>query len=54
MKPVALITGGQQGIGLGIAEALVEAGFAIALASYIKSDDVRCIPHLSTHHIRRV
>lgn len=33
MKPVALITGGQQGIGLGIAEALAGAGFAIALAA---------------------
>lgn len=33
MKPVALITGGQKGIGLGIAEALTGAGFAVALAS---------------------
>ena len=47
MKPVALITGGQQGIGLGIAEALVEAGFAIALASYIKSDDLRVVSALA-------
>ncbi|MBO9475388.1 3-ketoacyl-ACP reductase [Shimia sp. R10_1] len=30
---VALITGGQQGIGLGIAKALQEAGFQIAIAS---------------------
>lgn len=33
MKPIALITGGQQGIGLGIAERLVESGFGVALAS---------------------
>jgi NAD(P)-dependent dehydrogenase (short-subunit alcohol dehydrogenase family) len=33
MKPVALITGGQQGIGFGIAKALTEAGFAVALVS---------------------
>jgi NAD(P)-dependent dehydrogenase (short-subunit alcohol dehydrogenase family) len=33
MKPVALITGGQQGIGLGIAEALIAAGFTVVLAS---------------------
>ena len=33
MKPVALVTGGQQGIGLGIAAALAGAGFAVALAS---------------------
>jgi NAD(P)-dependent dehydrogenase (short-subunit alcohol dehydrogenase family) len=33
MTPVALITGGQQGIGLGIAEALVAAGFQVAVAS---------------------
>lgn len=32
-KGVALITGGQQGIGFGIAEALVRAGFRVALAS---------------------
>jgi NAD(P)-dependent dehydrogenase (short-subunit alcohol dehydrogenase family) len=31
--PVALITGGQQGIGLGIATALVAAGFRVAIAS---------------------
>ena len=30
---VALITGGQQGIGLGIASALVAAGFSVALAA---------------------
>ena len=39
MKPVALITGGQQGIGLGIAKALTKAGFAVALASRSAEDD---------------
>jgi NAD(P)-dependent dehydrogenase (short-subunit alcohol dehydrogenase family) len=38
MTPVALITGGQQGIGLGIAEALVAAGFQVALASLPAAD----------------
>lgn len=33
MTRVALVTGGQQGIGLGIAEALVAAGYKVALAS---------------------
>ena len=33
MKPVALVTGGQQGIGLGIASTLVGAGYAVAIAS---------------------
>ena len=33
MSKVALITGGQQGIGLGIARELVSAGFKVALAS---------------------
>jgi NAD(P)-dependent dehydrogenase (short-subunit alcohol dehydrogenase family) len=33
MKPVALVTGGQQGIGLGIAAALAGAGLAVALAA---------------------
>jgi NAD(P)-dependent dehydrogenase (short-subunit alcohol dehydrogenase family) len=31
--PVALVTGGQQGIGLGIAQAMVSAGFRVAMAS---------------------
>ncbi len=39
MRPVALITGGQQGIGLGIAEALAAAGFAIAIAAERAPDD---------------
>jgi NAD(P)-dependent dehydrogenase (short-subunit alcohol dehydrogenase family) len=38
VKPVALITGGQRGIGLGIAEALVGAGFAVALAAEVAED----------------
>lgn len=33
MTPLALITGGQQGIGLGIAEALCAQGFRLAIAS---------------------
>ena len=33
MTPLALITGGQQGIGLGIAQALVAAGFRVALVA---------------------
>jgi NAD(P)-dependent dehydrogenase (short-subunit alcohol dehydrogenase family) len=33
MKPVALVTGGQQGIGLGIAAALTGAGYAVAIAA---------------------
>jgi NAD(P)-dependent dehydrogenase (short-subunit alcohol dehydrogenase family) len=39
MKPVALITGGQQGIGFGIAKALAADGFAVALASQLAQDD---------------
>nr|WP_272213357.1 SDR family NAD(P)-dependent oxidoreductase [Marinicella sp. W31]MDC2879308.1 SDR family NAD(P)-dependent oxidoreductase [Marinicella sp. W31] len=35
---VALVTGGQQGIGLGIATALAEAGFAVAIAAEAASD----------------
>ncbi len=37
MIKIALITGGQQGIGLGIATALVAAGYRVALASQFAS-----------------
>ena len=39
MSPVALVTGGQQGIGLGIAKALKNAGFRIAIASLPAADE---------------
>lgn len=35
---VALVTGGQQGIGLGISEALARAGFRVALAAELPED----------------
>lgn len=38
MSGHALVTGGQQGIGLGIAEALVGAGFRVALAAELPPD----------------
>ena len=39
MTPTALITGGQQGIGLGVALALQEAGFSLVLAAERPEDD---------------
>jgi NAD(P)-dependent dehydrogenase (short-subunit alcohol dehydrogenase family) len=39
MKPLALVTGGQQGIGLGIAEALANQGFRLAIASRSAPED---------------
>lgn len=39
MKPLALITGGQQGIGLGIAQALAQQGFRLAIASRSTPED---------------
>lgn len=39
MSPLALITGGQQGIGLGIAKALAEAGFRLALMAELSPED---------------
>lgn len=39
MRPVALVTGGQQGIGLGIAQALVSGGFSVAIAAERPADD---------------
>jgi NAD(P)-dependent dehydrogenase (short-subunit alcohol dehydrogenase family) len=37
--PLALVTGGQQGIGLGIAQALTANGFRVAVASLPPEDD---------------
>jgi len=39
MSGVALITGGQRGIGLGIATALADAGFRVAMVAERPSDD---------------
>ncbi|MXN63971.1 3-ketoacyl-ACP reductase [Stappia sp. GBMRC 2046] len=39
MNRVALITGGQRGIGLGVAHSLAEAGFSLALASEVDEAD---------------
>ncbi len=47
MTGVALITGGQQGIGLAIAEVLAGAGFGIALASLPAPDDPAVIAALA-------
>ncbi|MEO1680349.1 MAG: 3-ketoacyl-ACP reductase [Pseudomonadota bacterium] len=38
MSPVALITGGQRGIGLGIAEALISHGWRVAITSEAPGD----------------
>jgi NAD(P)-dependent dehydrogenase (short-subunit alcohol dehydrogenase family) len=42
-RPVALITGGQQGIGLGIAEALAGAGFLPVAAAELAEDSLAVI-----------
>ncbi|MCK0149325.1 3-ketoacyl-ACP reductase [Marivita sp. S6314] len=49
MSRVALVTGGQQGIGLAIASALQSEGFAVAIASLPKADDTsvaKALAHL--------
>jgi NAD(P)-dependent dehydrogenase (short-subunit alcohol dehydrogenase family) len=46
MKPLALITGGQQGIGFGIAQALTAQGFRLAIASL--PPDAEAAPALQT------
>jgi NAD(P)-dependent dehydrogenase (short-subunit alcohol dehydrogenase family) len=48
MKPLALITGGQQGIGLGIAEALAKQGFRLAIASRSAPTDASVTQALET------
>jgi 3-oxoacyl-[acyl-carrier protein] reductase len=40
MKPVALITGGSRGIGLGIAQALVKQGYRVAINGIRAADQV--------------
>ncbi len=47
MNKVALITGGQQGIGFGIARALVGAGFEVALASRPEEDSPQVLTALN-------
>lgn len=46
MTPLALVTGGQQGIGLGIARALSDAGFRIAIASLPAPDSPQVLAAL--------
>ena len=48
MTGVALITGGQQGIGLGIAIALRDAGFRIAVVSLPQLDSPVVVSALNT------
>ena len=48
MTGVALITGGQQGIGFAIADALVNAGFTAVLAAHVTPDDPIVIKALRT------
>ena len=48
MTPVALITGGQRGIGLGIAKALSAAGFRIAIVAEVAPDDPSVATALET------
>ena len=38
MKKIALITGGQRGIGLGIARELADAGYDVALTAEVPAD----------------
>lgn len=48
MKPLALVTGGQQGIGLGIADALANQGFRLAIASRSAPEDAAVKAALQT------
>lgn len=48
MTPLALVTGGQQGIGLGIAQALAAQGFRLAIASRSAPDDATVRSALQT------
>jgi NAD(P)-dependent dehydrogenase (short-subunit alcohol dehydrogenase family) len=63
MTGIALITGGQQGIGLGIATALVQAGFKVALAAELPAHapsvqnalaDLGAAAHYFQHDLRDI
>ena len=41
MKPVALITGGSRGIGLGIAKSMLNAGYRVAINGVRPKDQVK-------------
>ena len=47
MNKVAFVTGGQQGIGLGIVEALISDGYRVAIASELSKSDPRVAEILS-------
>lgn len=47
MTQVALVTGGQRGIGLGIARALIKAGFHVAMAARSAPDDPSVVEALA-------
>jgi len=49
MKPLAVITGGQQGIGLGILEALVRTGYRVAILSERPKSDPAVQQVMSEH-----
>jgi NAD(P)-dependent dehydrogenase (short-subunit alcohol dehydrogenase family) len=48
MTPLALVTGGQQGIGLGIAQAMAAQGFRLAIASRSAPEDASVRDALSS------
>ena len=41
MSPLALITGGQQGIGLGIARALASSGANVVLNGFASDEEIK-------------